>query len=79
MQRAYRVYGLHPRETWECAFDVVCGAREAAEACARTLAAAHDVIRRVMLARADAVQVGQEADERWQPFRTLGLPVIVLL
>lgn len=57
VQRAYKVSGIHPKESFECAFDVVSSKRESSESSARVLLAAQDVIQQVIQRRSQDVYI----------------------
>ncbi|XP_076064689.1 eukaryotic translation initiation factor 2 alpha kinase Gcn2 [Oratosquilla oratoria] len=48
VQRAYKVSGIHPRELYECAFDIISPKREGSESCARVMKVAYDIIQELL-------------------------------
>ncbi|XP_063859482.1 eIF-2-alpha kinase GCN2-like isoform X2 [Scylla paramamosain] len=57
VQRAFKVSGIHPRESFECSFDVVSSKRELPESSARVLLVAQDVIQEVLQRRSHEVYI----------------------
>ncbi|KAG0715244.1 eIF-2-alpha kinase GCN2 [Chionoecetes opilio] len=57
VQRSFKVSGIHPKESFECAFDVVSSKRELPESSARVLLVAQDVIQQVIQRRSHEVYI----------------------
>lgn len=57
VQRSYKVSGVHPKESYECAFDIVAPKKEVVETCARVVMVAHDVIEQIIQGRSHDIIV----------------------
>lgn len=57
VQRASKVSGVHPKEFYECAFDIVCSKRELSESCARVMLVAYDIIKQIIQKRIQDVYI----------------------
>lgn len=57
VQRAFKVSGIHPKESYECAFDIACPKKDSVESSARVILVAHDIIQQIIQARSENVLV----------------------
>ncbi|XP_045610005.1 eIF-2-alpha kinase GCN2 isoform X2 [Procambarus clarkii] len=57
VQRACKVSGIHPKEFYECAFDIVSSKRELPESLARIMLVAHDIIQQIVLRSSEFVYI----------------------
>lgn len=57
VQRASKVSGIHPKEAYECAFDIVCTKRELSESSARVMLVAHDIIQQIIQKKSQGVNI----------------------
>ncbi|XP_069986045.1 eIF-2-alpha kinase GCN2 isoform X2 [Penaeus vannamei] len=57
VQRAFKVSGIHPKESYECAFDIACPKKDSVESSARVILVAHDIIQQIIQSRSENVLV----------------------
>ncbi|XP_071529690.1 eIF-2-alpha kinase GCN2 isoform X2 [Panulirus ornatus] len=57
VQRASKVSGIHPKEAYECAYDIVCAKRELSESSARVMLVAHDIIQQIIQRKSQGVYI----------------------
>ncbi|XP_068241423.1 eIF-2-alpha kinase GCN2 [Palaemon carinicauda] len=57
VQRASKVSGIHPKESYECAFDIISSKREYPESAARVMLAAHDLIKQIIQERTQDISI----------------------
>ncbi|XP_064078521.1 eIF-2-alpha kinase GCN2-like [Macrobrachium nipponense] len=57
VQRAYKVCGVHPKECYECAFDIISSKREASESAARVMLVTHDLIQQIIQERTQDIKI----------------------
>nr|XP_053628943.1 eIF-2-alpha kinase GCN2-like isoform X2 [Cherax quadricarinatus] len=57
VQRAYKVSGIHPKESYECAFDIVSSKRDLPESSARVMLVAHDIIQQIIQRSSEYVYI----------------------
>ncbi|XP_066963936.1 eIF-2-alpha kinase GCN2 isoform X2 [Macrobrachium rosenbergii] len=57
VQRAYKVSGIHPKESYECAFDIISSKREASESAARVMLVTHDLIQQIIQGRTQDIKI----------------------
>ncbi|KAK7084017.1 Eukaryotic translation initiation factor 2 alpha kinase 4 [Halocaridina rubra] len=47
IQRAHKVSGIHPKEYYECGFDIISMKRDSCESCARVMMVTHDILQQI--------------------------------